>query len=54
MTRTILEEYAERMGWNEDSQLEILCDYIENQQNPDAFDDYLSRRADEENLGYAG
>jgi len=35
--------------WNEDSMIEILCDYIDRQVSIDAFEDYVRRRAEEEN-----
>lgn len=48
--RTILESISEETGvsWNEDSMIEILCDYIDKQGSDDAFEDFVQRRADEE------
>lgn len=49
--RFIIEKISEETGvcWNEDSIIEILCDYIDNQNSTAAFEDYISRRAKEEN-----
>ena len=44
----ILLRAAERTGWNTDSMLDVLCDYVDNQQADDALEDYVTRRADEE------
>lgn len=48
--RAILEEAAERTGWNESSMLDIALAYIDNQDANDAFEDFVQRRAEEEDL----
>jgi hypothetical protein len=45
------DEAVERTGWNEQSQIEILLEYIANQQSDDAFRDYLAQRVAEEEVG---
>jgi len=51
VTRSIMEDISAETGvcWNEDSMIEILCDYIDRQVSIDAFEDYVRRRAEEEN-----
>ena len=44
-----LGHFASRQGWNLDLQLTILLRYIENQQDNDAFEDFLQQQADLEN-----
>jgi len=44
---TIVEEYAERNKWSERDVIEILCDYLDNQQSNDAVEDHL-KHAEEE------
>ncbi len=43
---SILEKYAERCGWGTEAQLAIVLEYIENQGDPDGFDDFLAQQAD--------
>jgi hypothetical protein len=40
---SILEEVAERAGWDKDYQLSAVLDYIDSQQDNDAFREYLER-----------
>lgn len=48
----IIEEAIPLSGWNEDSVIAVLCDYIDNQQANDAFQDFIVQRiADEETAG---
>jgi len=48
----LLAEYQDRMGWNEQSLLSIMSDYIEYTSKPDheclPFRDYIENRALEE------
>lgn len=47
----LLDRGAER-GWSVDTMLLIACDYIDQQDNPHAFDDYLVQvEAEEEEMG---
>jgi hypothetical protein len=48
--RDIIEQIAHDTGveWNEDSMIDILCDYIDNQDSMEAFEDYVQTRAEEE------
>lgn len=48
MTEDILNEHAERQGWNDASKIALLCRYIENQQCDDAFEDFLKQISEEE------
>lgn len=45
---SIIEEIAERTGWNTESMLSLALDYIDNQCSDDAWADFLERAADEE------
>lgn len=47
-TRSLLEQFAEKHEWDTNDMLDILCDYIDNQQNEDSFEDHLLHREDEE------
>lgn len=44
----ILIEMAARAGWDEDSQIELLCRYIDNQQDDACFAEFLERQIEEE------
>ena len=46
----ILNELVETTGWNEATQLMLCLEYIENQQSDDAFEDFLEKRAEDENV----
>ena len=45
----ILEEMSESQGWSEFTQLQLVMEYIANQQDDPAFADFLRQHADEEN-----
>lgn len=45
---TILERYAGEQGWDDSSIIYILLEYIENQQNDDAFEEHLIRAQEED------
>ena len=47
--QSIIDLYATSTGWNEDSIIDILCEYIDNQSSPEAFEDFVQRKAEEEN-----
>lgn len=49
-TRNVLETLSKESGcqWNEDSMIDILCTYIENQNDFHTFYDYVKQRAKEE------
>ena len=44
----ILEEAVASQGWNESTQLEIILEYVENQKDPAAFEDFLQQYIFEE------
>jgi len=46
MSYDILLEYSKRVGWNENSMLLIACDYIDNQDAADTFEDFVAQQAD--------
>ena len=48
MSYDILSKYVERTGWNSDSQIDVLCEYIINQCDDVAFEDFLKEKTDEE------
>jgi hypothetical protein len=45
---TILDEIAEKQGWNLETKLDLCLEYIQNQGSNDAFEDFLKDRAGEE------
>jgi hypothetical protein len=51
----IFENIAEQEGWTPTTQVEVLLEYIENQQSEEAFNDFVSEKIGEvegeENLG---
>jgi len=49
--RSILEDVSHETGveWDQDSMLEIMSEYIDNQASLDAFEDFVRRKAEEEN-----
>ena len=46
--REILEMGAENTGWNMDSMLYIVCEYVDNQKDNNSFQDFVDRAVDEE------
>jgi len=44
----ILEEAVDHTGWNENSMLHVICEYVDNQNNNDTFEDFVNRAVDEE------
>jgi hypothetical protein len=51
-TMDILLNLSARTGWNPDTMLQLLCEYIDNQQDGRAVRDFLHRKADEEEIYY--
>lgn len=47
-TRAIIERYAADTGWDIDSMFSLLCQYVDNQQDDDAVEDYFATAAEEE------
>jgi len=45
----ILDKYGDRQGWDDASKLAIALEYIDNQQDEDAFDQFVAEKADDEN-----
>ena len=50
MTEQILNEIADKQGWNVDTQLSLLVEYIERQRSAEAFRDFLLDAAANENF----
>lgn len=48
MESVILEDVAEEQGWSEATQVAVLLEYIENQSSPEAFEDFLWHKQDQE------
>lgn len=48
-TLGILQEYADRQGWDDWSMLVLLCQYVDNQASPDVLEDFLAQQVDLEN-----
>ena len=46
--RDLIDQFGEMCGWNDDSKIDLLCDYINNQSDPSALQDFLQTQADEE------
>ena len=44
----ILNYYRDRVGWNDQSVIDILCRYIENQRDSACFEEFVRRAAEEE------
>jgi len=42
--QTIFERIAEEQGWNPDTQVAVLLEYLENQGSPEAFEDFLIQK----------
>lgn len=38
-----------KVGWDYESQLEVLLEYVENQSSPEAFADYLAEKVEATN-----
>lgn len=45
----IINEIGDQQGWNDQSKVLLLCQYIDNQQQNDALEDFLRQAADDEN-----
>ncbi len=46
--RSIIDSFDSRVGWDDNSKIELLCQYIDNQQSDDALQDFLEQQAQEE------
>ena len=46
----ILDEIGTEQGWNDQSKIELLCQYIDNQCDNAAFQDFLCRQQQNENV----
>ncbi|HXS23392.1 MAG TPA: hypothetical protein VN719_04120 [Gemmatimonadales bacterium] len=46
--QTILDSFDDRTGWDDESKIHLLCQYIENQGDNDCFRDFLEQQADAE------
>jgi hypothetical protein len=47
--RAILEDTAERLGWNLGMKYELLMEYVERQQSDEAFADFVAHQEELEN-----
>jgi len=45
---SILDEIGDEQGWNDQSKIELLCQYIDNQGDNDCFADFLRTQQAEE------
>lgn len=45
----IIDHFQGLQGWTDGTVLDLLIEYIDNQQSGDALHDFLRRKADEEN-----
>jgi len=48
-TYTRIRELGEKQGWSLDTCLGVLAEYVDNQQSPEALEDFLAQQVDEEN-----
>jgi hypothetical protein len=48
--RSILEKYADKAGWNKDSMLDILCEYIDNQFDNQTLKEFLACKQENEEI----
>ena len=46
--RDIFQHYVDEQGWDQDSQIELLLRYIDNQNSTDAFEDFLLQAQEDE------
>jgi hypothetical protein len=46
--RNLIDDIGERCGWNAESKIDLLCDYINNQQDDGCLSDFLEAQAQEE------
>jgi hypothetical protein len=46
--RTLIDGYGDDLGWSDSSKIDLLCDYINNQQDGSCLNDFLERQAQEE------
>lgn len=46
--RNLIDDIGERCGWNDGSKIDLLCDYINNQQDGAGLNDFLEAQAQEE------
>lgn len=46
---SVFDRVSEEQEWNESSQVSILLEYIENQEDYESFEAYILQRQDEEN-----
>jgi hypothetical protein len=44
---SVLEQFTSKQGWNEETQLALVMEYIENQQDHDAFAEFLATKVAE-------
>lgn len=47
--QAILDEIGDEQGWNDNSKVALLCQYIDNQMDPATFEDFLRQQAEHEN-----
>ena len=47
--RDILNKFADEQGWNDDSKIHLLCDFIESLDIEDELEDYLKNAQRHEN-----
>jgi len=44
----VMAKHADSQGWNETTMLDLCLEYINNQGDDQAFDDFLSEKCEEE------
>ncbi len=47
-TSAILEAACEETGWNDSSLVELLCEYIDHQQDVNTFADFIAQKVEGE------
>ncbi len=48
MTWVLLQKYAEEAGWDTSSMVDVLCEYIDNQDDFDTFEAFLKQQVEGE------
>lgn len=48
-TLNVIHEFMASQGWDDDSVIGVLCDYIDSQKEAQSFREFAQQRADEEN-----
>jgi hypothetical protein len=51
--RFLIDEFGEHQNWDLETRLNILCEYIDNQCDPNCFLDFLQQQSDNKEEPYS-